>query len=108
MPELPEVETFRAILTPQLSGRAITDLALFCPKVVAHPSAEVFRDGVCGRTIRELDRRGKFLIARLADGTELIAHLRMTGRLLATPRPSALAAHALRIPSERWQRAALR
>lgn len=85
MPELPEVETFRAVLSPQLCGRTIDALALSCPQVVAHPSAEAFLDGVRGRAIRALGRRGKFLIVELCDGADLIVHLRMTGRLLVTP-----------------------
>lgn len=85
MPELPEIETFRAVLSPQLCGRTITHPEIRHPAVVAHPSAEAFVDGVSGRAVQGIDRRGKFLILRLDRGADLVAHLRMTGRLLVTP-----------------------
>lgn len=40
---------------------------------------------VAGATITGIDRRGKYLLLRLDTGDALIAHLRMTGRLLVVP-----------------------
>ena len=35
MPELPEVETIRRIIEPQISGRSITSLGIHNPQIIA-------------------------------------------------------------------------
>lgn len=85
MPELPEVETIRAVLEPQLEGMGIKDVILRHPGVIAHPDAGLFRATAAGRHITGLGRRGKFLTMELGDGMRVIIHLRMTGCLLVTP-----------------------
>lgn len=85
MPELPEVETVRRILEPQIKGLRITDVAVGRTEVIAHPSAEEFCFALSGQIMDRIDRRGKFLIFRLADGGRMLVHLHMTGCLLATP-----------------------
>lgn len=85
MPELPEVETVKRILAPQLCGRRIAAVQLIRPEVVAHPGAQQFAAALTGRKIMEMGRRGKFLLLGLEDGGRLILHLRMTGQLLVTP-----------------------
>jgi len=79
MPELPEVETVRRGLEPVLVGNAFTrveqrraDLRL--------PLPENFGMRLSGRTVEALDRRAKYLLARLDDGEVLVMHLGMTGR----------------------------
>lgn len=84
MPELPEVETVRRQLVGRLRDRTIVDAFTFgTPKFADAPAA-------VGATFRELDRRGKYLIARLepsaadrvgAASLDLVLHLGMTGRL---------------------------
>ncbi len=75
MPELPEVETIRRQLGPELIGRRVVEAG-------SHPSAKFTpaRDAT-GVEFTEDGRRGKFLIFGLDDGRELIIHLGMTGRL---------------------------
>ena len=84
MPELPEVETVVRHLRPQLLDRTITGFTAPWPKVTApaHPAA--FARDVVGRTIRDVRRRGKFILLDLDEG-HIHLHLRMTGRLLLTP-----------------------
>ncbi|MYB08880.1 MAG: bifunctional DNA-formamidopyrimidine glycosylase/DNA-(apurinic or apyrimidinic site) lyase [Acidimicrobiia bacterium] len=75
MPELPEVETIRLQLAPRLQGRQIQD---------AHShESEKFTPAIeaIDTTFKGLNRRGKYLIAPLDDGRELIIHLGMTGSL---------------------------
>jgi formamidopyrimidine-DNA glycosylase len=86
LPELPEVETIRRDLTPRLTGKSFVGLTLHWPKTVQIPSIEAFERRLIGQTIRELDRRGKYLIFRLASGDALILHLRMSGSLLIDPK----------------------
>lgn len=85
MPELPEVESVRRQLTPALSGRRITEVW-----ADAHP-AQRFHDvhAATGHRIEQVDRRGKYLIARLDRDREMVWHLGMTGsfRIDATDLP---------------------
>lgn len=85
MPELPEVETIRRDLAPRIMGKSFVGLTLHWPRTVQIPSIEAFKRDLVGQTIQELDRRGKYLILRLASGDSLILHLRMSGSLLIEP-----------------------
>jgi len=82
MPELPEVETIKNDLTPQIVGRVFTDVKLSWPKAVRETAPDEFRSRLIGQTIVGLERRGKYLIFRLSGGEALILHLRMSGALL--------------------------
>jgi len=85
LPELPEVETVRRVLEPQLRGRIIAGASVLRAEVAAHPDAAAFSRGVVSKAIKGLGRRGKFLLVHLNGGGVIIIHLRMTGRLLLTP-----------------------
>ena len=61
MPELPEIETIKRILKPQLLGRTIGNLAMNRLDIIAHPSPEKFKSAVTGLSIDNMGRRGKFL-----------------------------------------------
>jgi formamidopyrimidine-DNA glycosylase len=89
VPELPEVETIRRDLEPRIVGKRIVEawIAPDAPKLVQGRTAASFRRALTGRRIRELDRRGKYLLLRLdgpdeAPGQTWIVHLRMTGGLI--------------------------
>lgn len=85
MPELPEVETIRRVLEPQLKGLSITAVTVNRPEVIGHPTAEEFCQALTGQTIKAMTRRGKFLSVLLDSGGYFTLHLRMTGCLLLTP-----------------------
>ena len=82
MPELPEVETIVNDLRPSLKDRSFTDITILWPRMVLQPSAEELRRRLPGQVVKDIGRRGKYLIFRLASGEALILHLRMTGSLL--------------------------
>ena len=77
MPELPEVESVRRQLDPELSGRTVTD-AWWDPLPTV-PREFHQLELLPGRKVARVGRRGKFLIAPLDDGLELVMHLGMTG-----------------------------
>ena len=77
MPELPEVESVRKQLDPELRGRRITEVWYDPLPSVPREFLDLERSE--GRTIEHVGRRGKFLIAPLDEGLELIMHLGMTG-----------------------------
>jgi formamidopyrimidine-DNA glycosylase len=82
MPELPEVETIVNDLRPRIEGRRFTGVSIYCPEMVHHTSVEELKRRLSGQLIKEIGRRGKYLIFRLSSGAALIIHLRMTGSLL--------------------------
>lgn len=82
MPELPEVETVRRVLEPQLSGRRVIRAAASRPEVIARPAFPEFCRSVESSVIRGMGRRGKFLLFYLDRGATMILHLRMTGQLI--------------------------
>ena len=85
MPELPEVETIRRVLEPQIKGLTITAVTVNRSEVVGHPTAEEFCQTLIGQTIDAMTRRGKFLSVLLDSGDYFVLHLRMTGCFLLTP-----------------------
>jgi len=82
MPELPEVETIRRTLAEHVSGRTIKAVELYWPDAVVSWGNLGFTEIVSGRMIEGLGRRGKYLLFGLSGGWTLVAHMRMTGRLL--------------------------
>jgi formamidopyrimidine-DNA glycosylase len=79
MPELPEVETVRKGLEPILVGNAFARVEQR-RKDLRFPLPKHFAERLKGRTVEALDRRAKYLLARLDDGEVLVMHLGMTGR----------------------------
>ena len=82
MPELPEVETIRRSLDPQLKNRMIAGGEVFFPKLIENMTPETFLNQVSGQEVVRLERRGKYLIIHLADQKVIVVHLRMTGQLI--------------------------
>jgi formamidopyrimidine-DNA glycosylase len=82
VPELPEVETVRAVLEPKLVGRRLERVEIFDPRLTRPDDPAGVAAQLEGERIAALDRRGKYLIVRFASGRVLLIHLRMTGQLL--------------------------
>lgn len=85
MPEMPEVETIRRIIEPQIAGQTISAVAVNHPQVIGYPDVGNFKSQLTGQTIKRMDRRGKFLTFHFVNGDRMVLHLRMTGQLLVTP-----------------------
>jgi formamidopyrimidine-DNA glycosylase len=82
VPELPEVESVRRQLDPELSGRTVIDV--WTDPLPTVPREFMDAERLIGRRIEHVGRRGKFLIAPLDRGLELILHLGMTGSFSLT------------------------
>lgn len=96
MPELPEVETIVRSLRnpadrlfaaeqslrerPGVIGRRIESTVLLWPRTLTVPSPEEFAERLQGQIIRDVRRRGKFVVIELERG-HLLIHLRMSGDL---------------------------
>ena len=85
MPELPEVETVRRRLAPVLEGATIESAEIVDPRLTRPVDPAVVAGALVGDRIVSLDRRGKYLLWRLASGRTLVVHLRMTGSFRHAP-----------------------
>lgn len=81
MPELPEVETVRRGLATVMEGRPITRVVINRADLRI-PIPAGFAGRLEGRTVTRVGRRAKYLLVHLEDGTVLIAHLGMSGRMI--------------------------
>ena len=84
MPELPEVETMVLGLRGSVLGQRVQRVRVFCDRLKGQTSAAALRKVRGGRVIG-LSRKGKFLLFHLSNGSMLVFHLRMTGKLLLVP-----------------------
>ncbi len=82
MPELPEVETMVRDLRIRVVGERLTGGHFSWERTAAHPDSGTLLQGIAGRVIEGIDRRGKFALARLDDGSTLAFHRGMTGSVL--------------------------
>lgn len=82
MPELPEVETIRTGLQKKIRDKQIKDVTIKVSKIIQMPSSEDFITKIRGKTIREVARRGKYIIIYLDSEYKLVVHLGMTGLLI--------------------------
>jgi len=81
MPELPEVETIRRDLEPELTGRIIREVDVHQADIVLPPHDPTsFRRRLKGRKIVGVGRRAKYLLFQLDDDSILQVQLRMSGR----------------------------
>ncbi|MFC4653378.1 DNA-formamidopyrimidine glycosylase [Lactococcus nasutitermitis] len=78
MPELPEVETVRRGLSKLVTGEKIVALKASYPRMVL-TGFDALKSALLGQTIRQVSRRGKYLIFEF-DELALISHLRMEGK----------------------------
>ncbi len=88
MPELPEVECVVRALGNCLPNLKITDVEFFYDRMLQQDMDRAqFARRLQGREIREIKRRGKYILIYLSGDLILEVHLRMTGRFLFTPQP---------------------
>ena len=82
MPELPEVETTRRCLEPDLVGATVVAASVRRSRMLRRqPRPRDFADRLAQRGVLRLDRHGKFLIARMEGDIAWITHLGMSGRV---------------------------
>ena len=85
MPELPEVETIRRQLAPQLEGRTLTGVEILDPRWTRPVAPGPVAQRLQGVAVNQVGRRGKYLVWNLSGELYLLMHLRMTGTLLFDP-----------------------
>lgn len=84
MPELPEVESVVRGLK-HLEGQRLRELLVVDARVWFE--SELAAAEIAGQRLREVSRRGKYLVLRF-EGASLLQHLRMTGKMLEAGSPA--------------------
>ena len=79
MPELPEVETVKETLKLKLIGKKIKDVKIYYDGIIAYPEIKEFSKQIKNLPIKDINRRGKWLMFDL-DKYYLLSHLRMEGK----------------------------
>ena len=79
MPELPEVETVKETLKLKLIGKKIKDVKVYYDGIIAYPEVKKFSKQIKNLPIKDIKRRGKWLMFDL-DKYYLLSHLRMEGK----------------------------
>jgi formamidopyrimidine-DNA glycosylase len=85
MPELPEVETIRRQLAPELEGSTIVNAEILDPRWTRPDPPGATEEQLRGAGVVSVGRSGKYLVWELSDDRHLLMHLRMTGTLLFDP-----------------------
>src|SRR5699024_5682019 len=84
MPELPEVETVRRGLEELVLNKKIKDIRVLYSKTIINEETE-FIEKLTNKTIKKIDRRGKYLLFRFSSDLTMISHLRMEGKYFVEP-----------------------
>ena len=78
MPELPEMETYKTLLTQTVVGKPITGVRVSREKSINMDAAS-FTQQLIGKQILYVERRGKMLLFHLDSGKRLLLHLMLGG-----------------------------
>jgi formamidopyrimidine-DNA glycosylase len=78
MPELPEMETYRTLLSSLIGSKKITNVVIQREKSINIP-IDRFTMQVTNQTIKTITRRAKYLIFQLENGSCLLLHLMLGG-----------------------------
>jgi len=79
VPELPEVETERGRLADAIAGRRILSSRVDDARLTRPEDPVAVAAALTGDVVERVERRGKYIVVRLASGNSLLVHLRMTG-----------------------------
>lgn len=84
MPELPEVEITRRHLVSALRGRTLVSVSVTHPRTARRNNGDLrmVEDRLVGKTVGDVNRRGKFLLMPVGSDLTLVAHLGMSGRFV--------------------------
>jgi formamidopyrimidine-DNA glycosylase len=91
MPELPEVETTRRGIEPHVLGNTVAGV-IVRQRQLRWPVPEDLEERLVDKEIRQLQRRGKYLLF-IVDSGALMVHLGMSGSLRITSNDEPLKKH---------------
>jgi formamidopyrimidine-DNA glycosylase len=82
MPELPEVEIAARNLKRWMRGKTIERVVVRTSRVIRGGTPKAITAAIEGRSVKSVDRRGKWLRIVLDDGTRVFSHFGMSGRFV--------------------------
>src|SRR4029453_14192940 len=85
MPELPEVEVLRRTVEANLIGDTIEAVEVRERRLREPVDTRTLRRRLTGKRVVEVGRRAKYLLVHVEDGSTLVVHLGMSGRLTIAP-----------------------
>lgn len=88
MPELPEVEIAARRLRETVPGLEIEAVEIPDPQILQTGTAAEWQERLPGTHFRAVGRRAKYLLLELSSEETIVAHLRMTGKLVVEARES--------------------
>lgn len=88
MPELPDLIYIEKHLRPRILGRTIQTVEVVDPVVLRLMLDGRVEDLLVEHAIREVQRKGPFLVVHLSDGLFLVVHFMLTGRFALVERGS--------------------
>lgn len=91
MPEAPDLEVIKEVLTRRVMGRRVALARVLRPTVLRSLAAQDFAADIAGHTLVSICRRGKYLLLSLEPGRLLVINPMLTGALqVCTPRERVL------------------
>jgi formamidopyrimidine-DNA glycosylase len=92
MPELPDVETFRRLVSDHCRGRVVDEVAASDPGILDGISPDILERRLNGRGIRSAERHGKHLLIVFEGVGTLAMHFGTNGSLQLVPKAGSLPA----------------
>lgn len=86
MPELPEVETVINYLKEEVLGEKILNIEVRNLKFLKNASLQEFKNQLENKVIKNIFRKGKYLIFDLSNDIYMVSHLRMEGKYFVDPK----------------------
>lgn len=86
MPELPDLEVIKEFLQDHVVGQEIAEVEVVRPIVARNLAGGDFATRLTGQGVKQVNRRGKFLILALDSGDCLVINPMLAGRLHYAPR----------------------
>lgn len=80
MPELPEVETIRRGMEKAMKGKTVKSVNIR-RRDLRTPIQNNFETLITGKTLNNLERRGKYMILNFSDDINAVLHMGMSGRI---------------------------
>lgn len=86
MPELPEVEIARRNLERWWQGKTASEVVVVDEKPLRETDPEALVSAL-KQTAEAVERYGKYILVRVADGSTVLIHFRMTGKIVRCDEP---------------------
>jgi formamidopyrimidine-DNA glycosylase len=86
MPELPEVEIARRNLERWWQGKAASEVVVVDDKPLRETEPEALVAAL-KQTAEAIERYGKYILVRMGDGSTVLIHFRMTGKIVRCDEP---------------------